>query len=263
MRILVSNDDGVYAPGIKALAKSMREWGTATVVAPEREKSTTGHSLTLHKPLRLKRLENGFYRCSGGPADCVYLGVHEVMGRRPDIVVSGINNGANLGQDVFYSGTVSAAREASNMRIPSMAVSLVLDRAKKSDKLHYESAGRAAGVALRRVLAVFGKTPMLGLKAWPEGLLINVNVPNLPYGKIKGYRVATQGHRYYSGKILRREDARGRLYYWIGGTYQGFERMPKSDCEYVSQGYVTITPLELDTTMKDVFHVLEPKLAGR
>jgi 5'-nucleotidase len=263
MKILISNDDGVHAPGIAALAGSMKAWGKTTVVAPEKEKSTTGHSLTLHKPLRIHRLSNGFYRCSGGPADCVYLGANEVMKSKPDLVVSGINHGANLGQDVFLSGTVSAAREASNMRIPAMSVSLCLDFNKIKQPMHYETAARASSEALRRVLAAFGKSPKAALKAWPQGLLINVNVPNVPYSKLKGYRIATQGHRYYSGKILQRTDARGRKYYWIGGTYEGFEPLPKSDCEYVDQGYVSITPLELDTTMKDVFHYLEPLIDGK
>lgn len=260
MKILFSNDDGVHAKGIHVLAQAFARAHEWAIVAPEKERSTTGHSLTLHKPLRLHKFHKHIYSVSGGPADCIYLGVHEVMKKDPDIVISGINRGANLGQDVFYSGTVSAAREASNMGYPAMAVSLSLDRHKKGKPEHYETAARCAREVLDMVLKIWGNGNVKkGLKRWPSGMVLNVNVPNLPYAKIKGFRMAQQGHRVYSGKILKRTDARGRKYYWIGGTYQGFrDTVKNSDCHWVDKGYVAITPLELDTTMVSVFHTLSP-----
>ncbi len=261
MKILISNDDGVHAEGIHALAHVFARAGKTVVVAPEKEKSTTGHSLTLHKPVRIHEYSKKIYSVSGGPADCIYIGIHEVLKARPDIVISGINRGANLGQDVFYSGTVSAAREAVIMGIPAIAVSLCLDHAKKNQKKHYDTAARATQHVLKELLRIFslGKSEKAGLKAWPKGLLMNINVPNLPYNKIKGFKISTQGRQIYTGDVAKRIDSRGRKYYWIGGTYQGYEKTPGTDCFNVGQGYVAITPLELDTTMKDVHHHLENK----
>ena len=258
-RILFSNDDGVHAKGLHILAKEFTDakWD---IVAPEKERSTTGHSLTLHKPLRLHKFHKHIFSVSGGPADCIYLGISEVVKGKPDIVISGINKGANLGQDVFYSGTVSAAREAANLGIPAMAVSLNLDFHKKDKVEHYESAAKAAKLVLKQVLQFWGDgSEKKGFKVWPKGLVLNVNVPNLPWKKIKGLRVASQGQRFYGGKIVKRTDARGRKYYWIGGSYQGFnEKLKDSDCAWVHKGYVAITPLELDTTMLPVYHALIP-----
>src|SRR3984957_2133113 len=154
MRILVSNDDGVHAEGIRILAKELEQLGDVWVVAPLEEKSTTGHSLTIHKPLRIHHLDNGFYGVSGSPADCVYIGIREIMKGMPDLVVSGINRGANLGQDIYYSGTVSAAREACILGIPSMAVSLCVDFAKPKldSQMHYDSAAKLAVQVLRKML---------------------------------------------------------------------------------------------------------------
>jgi 5'-nucleotidase len=268
MKILISNDDGVSALGIHALAQEFRRDHQVVIVAPERERSTTGHSLTLHKPLRLHRVANQVYYVSGGPADCIYLGINEVLkGKKPDLVLSGINRGANLGQDVFYSGTASAAREAANMGIPAVAVSLSLDFKRKEKHQHYASAARAVREVLKRALPHFaGKKRVswsAGLKHWPEGTMLNVNVPNLPWSRIKGIRAAKQGYRIYGTEILRRKDSRGRDYFWIGGTYQGYRPIPESDCLYVDKGYVAVTPLELDTTQTDVFLSLQSELEGR
>jgi 5'-nucleotidase len=240
MRILLSNDDGVHAVGLKALYKELKKLGQVYVVAPLEEKSTTGHSLTLHKPLRLLPIEKDFYGVSGSPADCVYLGIRQVMKQMPDLVVSGINRGANLGQDVYYSGTVSAAREASILGIPSLAVSLSVDFAKPKpeSKLHYESAAKMAVRLLRQLKGV----------DLPEHTLLNLNVPDLPMSKIKGLKLARQGFRYYSGSILRRKDHRGRDYFWVGGQYKGFRNEADTDCTVVESGYASITPLKLDST---------------
>jgi 5'-nucleotidase len=258
MKILISNDDGVHAEGIRVLAREFSRDHDCVTVAPERERSTTGHSLTLHKPLRLRRWDKNVYSVSGGPADCVLLALNEVYkGKRPDLVLSGINRGANLGQDVFYSGTASAAREAANQGIPSVAVSLSLDFAKAGAREHFAAAAKGLRRVLNRALPLFagkGKASWKeGLAHWRPGLMLNVNVPNLPLGKIKGIAVATQGHRLYGTNLLKRTDFRGRPYFWIGGTYQGFRDIKESDCWYVDRGYIALTPLELDTTMKDVY----------
>jgi 5'-nucleotidase len=261
MRILVSNDDGVTAEGIHALAKEFSDFDTV-IVAPERERSTTGHSLTLHKPLRMKKVGAKAYWVSGGPADCIYLGVFELMkGKKPDLVLSGINRGANLGQDVFYSGTASAAREAANLGFPAAAVSLDLSYHGSDKAEHYATAAKATRKVLERALRIFsGQRPLRwksALKKWPKGMMLNINVPNTSLRKIRGIRAATQGHRIYGSEVLKRKDTRGRDYYWIGGAYKGYRLIAGSDCWWVDHGYVAVTPLELDTTMLPVFNQLK------
>jgi 5'-nucleotidase len=240
MRILLSNDDGVHAPGLKILQKELSKLGTVYVVAPLEEKSITGHSLTLHKPLRLIQMEKNFYGVSGSPADCVYLGIRQVMGKMPDLVISGPNRGANLGQDVYYSGTVSAAREACILGIPSMAVSLAVDFQKMAPEssLHYASAAKMAVRVLR------------GMRKFelPAHTLLNLNVPDLPMNRIKGVQLTRQGFRYYSGSILRRKDHRGKDYFWVGGKYKGFRKEIGTDCYAVESGFASLTPLKLDST---------------
>ena len=244
MKILISNDDGVYAAGIHALYQELKKLGDVWVVAPLEEKSTTGHSLTLHKPLRLIQIRERFFGVTGSPADCVYMGVREVIGSMPDLVVSGINRGANLGQDVYYSGTVSAAREASILGIPSMAVSLAIDfmNPRPDAKLHYATAAKWALKILRRD----------EFRAMPRNTLLNLNLPDLPMSRVKGLQLTRQGFRYYGGGILRRKDHRGKDYYWIGGRYKGFRSEVGSDCDAVDHGFASLTPLQLDST--DIAH---------
>jgi 5'-nucleotidase len=240
MRILLSNDDGVHAPGLKIMQRELSKLGTVYVVAPLEEKSTTGHSLTLHKPLRLIPMEKNFYGVSGSPADCVYLGIRQVIGAMPDLVISGPNRGANLGQDVYYSGTVSAAREACILGIPSMAVSLAINFQKMAPEssLHYASAAKMAV----RVLRSMRKFQL------PFHTLLNLNVPDLPMNRIKGVQLTRQGFRYYSGSILRRKDHRGKDYFWVGGQYKGFKKEKGTDCFAVESGFASLTPLKLDST---------------
>ncbi len=240
MRILLSNDDGVHAAGLKAIFKELKKLGDVWCVAPLEEKSTTGHSLTIHKPLRLIEMGERFYGVSGSPADCVYLGIRQVIGKMPDLVVSGINRGANLGQDVYYSGTVSAAREACILGIPSMAVSLAVDFSKARDdaSLHYEAAARVAVDVLREM-----KHHVL-----PHHSLLNLNVPDLAYDRIKGVQLARQGFRYYSGSVLRRTDHRGKDYFWVGGTYKGYKKEDGTDCSTIESGFAALTPIKLDST---------------
>jgi 5'-nucleotidase len=177
---------------------------------------------------------------SGSPADCVYLGLRQAMKKLPDLVVSGINRGANLGQDVYYSGTVSAAREACMLGIPSLAVSLDIDfrSPPPEDKLHYASAAKMAVRLIREL-----KGTQL-----PHHTLLNLNVPNLPLNRIRGLKLARQGFRYYAGSVLRRKDHRGKDYYWVGGQYKGFRKAGESDCHAVAAGYAALTPLKLDST---------------
>jgi 5'-nucleotidase len=240
MRILLSNDDGVHAPGLKILYEELKKLGTVKVVAPLEEMSTTGHSLTLHKPLRLLSIDKDFYGVSGSPADCVYLGLRHIMKGTPDIIVSGINRGANLGQDVYYSGTVSAAREGCILGIPAYAVSLNVDykSRKVESKLHYLTAAKIAV----KVIQEYQK------KGLPKYTLMNINVPDVPMNRIKGIVPARQGFRHYSSAVLRRTDHRGKDYFWVGGQYQGFAKDPGTDCALVDQGYVALTPLKLDVT---------------
>lgn len=249
MRILLSNDDGVYAWGLDVLYKHLRKLGQVWVVAPLEEKSTTGHSLTIHKPLRIHKLENGFYGVSGSPADCVYIGIREVMKQMPDIVISGINRGGNLGQDVYYSGTVSAAREACILGIPSIAVSLDVDyKKKKEDKqIHFETAAKAVVKLLKT----------LPYKNIPKHTLLNVNAPDVPFKQIKGFMPARQGFRYYSGTVLKRMDHRGKPYFWIGGQYKGYHNERGTDCRAVADKYVSITPVRLDCTNDSFLRQLE------
>ncbi len=253
MKILLSNDDGVHAPGLHILHKRLSKLGKVYVVAPLEEKSTTGHSLTLHKPLRLISMGKDVYGVSGSPADCVYVGIKEVIGKKPDLVVSGINRGANLGQDIYYSGTVSAAREACILGIPAWAVSLVIDfSSRKSEKLlNYDTAARVAIESIKKMKS----TDM------PFHTLMNLNVPDCAYSKVKGMQVVRQGFRYYSGSVLKRRDHRGRDYFWVGGQYQGFKNEKDTDCYVTAKGYAALTPLKLDATdmrwLKNVQTILQ------
>lgn len=240
MRILISNDDGVHAQGLKALYKELKKLGEVWVVAPLEEKSTTGHSLTIHKPLRLIKMAPHFYGVSGSPADCVYLGIRQVIGGMPDMVVSGINRGANLGQDVYYSGTVSAAREACILGIPSLAVSLAVNfkKSKSETELHYDTAAKIAA----RVLKYMKESPL------PHHTMLNLNVPDIAQKQVKGLQLVRQGFRFYSGSILKRRDHRGKDYFWVGGQYKGFRKEIDTDCYAVESGYASLTPIKLDST---------------
>jgi 5'-nucleotidase len=255
MRILLSNDDGVHAPGLKILQKELARLGDVWVVAPLEEKSTTGHSLTIHKPLRLVEMGHRFYGVNGSPADCVYLAIRQVMGSMPDLVISGPNRGANLGQDVYYSGTVSAAREASILGLRSMAVSLAVDFSKNrpEEKLHYDTAARATVRLIRELADV----------EFPHHTLLNFNVPDRPLSKVKGVVVTRQGFRFYSGGIVKRTDHRGKDYFWVGGKYQGYRKEEGTDCHAIEEGYASLTPLKLDSTDLAFLSRLSPHGPGR
>lgn len=234
MKILVTNDDGINAPGIKALAKALETVGEVAVVAPDRERSAVSHALTLHQPLRAECLSPGRYSVDGTPTDCVNLGIHSLLDFHPDLVVSGINRGANLGDDVTYSGTVAAAMEATLMGIPAFAVSLVCSK---------EHGDYSAAASFAAQLA--GKIAENGL---PKDTFLNVNVPDIPAGRLDGPLVTTQGKRRYEGTIVDKVDPRGRSYYWIGTTDLDFLDIEGSDFSAISRGHISVTPLHLDMT---------------
>lgn len=233
--ILVSNDDGVRAAGLEALARSLRGIGRVIVVAPNLQRSAASHSITLHRPLRIEKMSDDVYSVDGTPADCIMLAVHELLDARPDIIVSGINDGANLGDDVHYSGTVSAAIEGGILGIPAMAISLINGAGK-----HFSSAAKVAAFVATKAIK----------EGLPSGIILNINVPNVPPNQIKGSKITRQGKRNYGGIIVEKVDPRGRKYYWIGGDESCFEDIPNSDCNAVRDGFVSITPLRVNLTDK-------------
>ena len=233
--ILVSNDDGILSPGIQILAETLKSIGKVTVIAPSQERSTTGHSLTLHKPIRVEPFKPGYYSINGTPADCTYLGIHKLLKKKPDLVVSGINRGPNLGNDIHYSGTVAVAREATFLDVPAMAVSI---NHTSEDEIDFIPAALYACQLAKLVL-------QHGL---PPHVLLNVNVPDIPLKQIKGIKIVKTGFRYYSDRILEQQDPRGKNYYWLGGKYLGYDKKGITDCKVVDENYVSVTPLHIDAT---------------
>ncbi len=232
MLILVTNDDGVRSLGLHALADQLRALGEVFVVAPDRNRSAVGHALTLDQPLRAEEIEPGIYSVDGTPTDCVNLGIHGLLPRRPDLVVSGINCGSNLGDDITYSGTVCAALEATLMGISAFAISL--------DTSSFCSDELLVAATFAHNLAA--KIAEIGL---PEKTFLNINVPS---GECRGAQLTRQGKRRYGDSVVTNTDPRGRKYYWIGGSDVGFEDIPGSDCNTVSEGLISITPLHADMT---------------
>ena len=228
--ILLANDDGVQARGLHALAEALGDLGDLVVVAPDRERSATGHAFTLDRPLRLDEVREGWFALDGTPADCVYLGLLRLCSRPPALVVSGINHGLNLGADVFYSGTVACAVEAAIRQTPAMAISL-----EARPGADFSHAARFAHALSRAILR----------HGLPEGTLLNVNVPA---GAPKGYRWTRLGKRIYREQVEERSDLRGRRYYWIGGPAAGYGDVPGSDCHAVRDAVVSVSPLDLDLT---------------
>lgn len=234
MRVLVTNDDGYLAPGVRTLAAAARRLGTVHVVAPDREQSATSHSLTLHHPLRVRDAGFGLV-VDGTPTDCVVLALGELLPERPDLVLSGVNHGANLGDDVLYSGTVAAAMEATILGLPAVAISL---------------AGRDAATVVPEWEETVGRLleRLVGERQFPAETLLNVNLPPVPPAQVKGVRVTTLGRRAYMGSLTRALDPNGREYFWIGGGESRWWGGPDSDFRAVSEGYISVTPLHLDLT---------------
>lgn len=249
MRILVTNDDGVHADGLFALQKALREVGDVTIVAPERPQSATGHAITLHKPLRLSAaaLRDGTpaFASNGTPSDCATLGVLEAMGGKVDLVVSGINHGPNLGWDVHYSGTVSAAIEAAIVGRPAFAISV----ADWAADIHWDGAAAFAAKLARQLR----QHPL------PRHTILNVNVPNRPGSDIRGVAVTTQGRRQYVDRVEKRQDPIGRPYYWLGGSLAEEARGAEAgtDVRAVADGLISVTPIHLDLTAYSLLPTLK------
>jgi 5'-nucleotidase len=235
--ILVTNDDGIHAPGIFALWEAMSEIGEVAVVAPDTEKSAVGHAITISDPIRIQKVKrhDGFegFAVKGTPADSVKIAVRALLDREPDIIISGINLGANVGTNVIYSGTVSAATEGTLLGIQSIAISL--DSVTDED---FGSAKRVAKTVVRQVLA----------NQLPPGTLLNVNVPNLPWERIRGYQVTRQGNVYFRDWFESREDPRGRVYYWMTGEIVDPNSTEGVDSHALQNGYVSITPIHYQLT---------------
>lgn len=243
MRILLSNDDGVHAPGIQTLAKALREFADVQVVAPDRNRSGASNSLTLESSLRTFTFENGDIAVQmGTPTDCVYLGVNALMRPRPDIVVSGINAGPNLGDDVIYSGTVAAAMEGRHLGFPALAVSL-------DGHKHYDTAAAVTCSILRALC----KEPLR------TGRILNINVPDLPLDQIKGIRVTRCGTRHPADQVIPQQDPRGNTLYWIGPPGGKCDAGPGTDFAAVDEGYVSITPLHVDLTAHSAFRLVKQR----
>ncbi len=232
-RILVTNDDGVHSPGLIALAKALQKLGEVWVVAPDRERTAVAHAVTLHKPLRITRLAARQFCVNGTPVDCVNLALMEVMPKPPALIVSGINKGVNLGDDVVYSGTVSAAVEGAILGVPAMAVSQEGDI-----RFRFEVGARYAARVAAMIL-------QWGL---PEETILNVNVPDRPARAIRGVKVTCLSRRRFDNPIVEKTDPRGRKYYWIAGTRISWSRKKDADYEAIHQGLVSLTPIHLDTT---------------
>ncbi len=236
VRILLSNDDGYMAPGLKQLSETLGQRAELIVVAPERDQSGSSNSLTLRRPLRVRNADNGFYYVDGTPTDCVHLAVTGLMQHEPDMVISGINSGANLGDDILYSGTVAAAMEGRFLGFPALAVSLAGGRLQ-----HFQT---AAEVAVR-ILEMLDRNPLA------RDTILNVNVPDLPIENVSGYRATRLGNRHKSEPVIKSRDPQGRTIYWVGPPGEEQDCGPGTDFDAVRQGFVSVTPLTVDLTRYD------------
>lgn len=233
MKILVSNDDGVYAPGISALVDALSMDNQVTVVAPDRNKSGASNSLTLDRPLRVSKTTNGYFSVTGTPTDCVHIAITGLLDHEPDMVMSGINEGSNMGDDVIYSGTVAAATEGRSLGFPAMALSLA---GPNCDYYH-----TAAKVALK-LLAHVQKHPL------PPDTILNINIPDIPYDKLNGYQITRLGARHRAEPVVKAKDPRGRPIYWVGSSGPAEDAGPGTDFHALHNNYVSITPLQIDLT---------------
>ncbi|MEN9528092.1 MAG: hypothetical protein RLY56_2043 [Pseudomonadota bacterium] len=252
MKILVSNDDGYRAPGIVALRQALTGLAELTVVAPERNHSGASNALTLESPLRVTNYEPEAYFVSGTPTDCVHLAISGLFDFEHDMVVSGINNGENLGDDVLYSGTVAAAIEGRFLGLPTVAFSLRRPAAGASGEMDYTAAARVARLVVERLLA----------KPLDRNMILNVNIPSRPYAELRGFRATRLGHRHRAEKITRAMDPRGREVIWVGQAGEGQDDGPGTDFHAVAEGYVSITPLQVDLTRHSEIATVERWLAG-
>jgi 5'-nucleotidase len=241
MRILLSNDDGYFSPGLEILARTLSDVAEIIVVAPDRERSGASNSLTLDRPLSLKRSESGFYYVNGTPTDCVHLAVTGMLDEMPDMVVSGINNGTNMGDDTIYSGTVAAATEGFLLGVPSVAVSLC-----SKAGMHFETAARVALEVVR----------MVRQKQAGEPVLLNVNVPDIPYDALRGWAVTRLGRRRTAESVVRAVTPRSETVYWVGAAGKAQDEGEGTDFHAVANNRVSITPLQIDMTHNEQLTVL-------
>lgn len=242
MHILVSNDDGIIAPGLALLADACREVGSVTVVAPDREQSGTSHSLTLHRPLRPTRRPDGAFQVDGTPTDCVMLAVETLMPERPAFCFSGVNHGPNMGEDVLYSGTVAAAMEAVMLDVPGIAISFAGHQPETLATYRDTLVG-----LVRRITAA---------PDFPKDTLLNINLPRVPAGEVRGFKVTKLGSRFFSESLMRMKDPWGKEIYWIGGGTITWTGDADSDHAAVNDGYVSITPLHMDLTNYSLFETV-------
>ena len=233
MRILLSNDDGYQSDGLATLAVALSGLADIVVVAPDRNQSGASHSLTLSVPLRVDRTREGIYSVNGTPTDCVHLALTGLLDKEPDMVIAGINHGANLGDDVLYSGTVAAAAEGRFLGFPAIAISLVGDNPR-----NFDTAGRAVQVLLQEL----EKSPL------PADTTLNINVPDMPYSELNGFQATRLGYRHRSEPVIESHDPKGRLLYWVGPAGVGQDAGPGTDFHAVEHGYVSVTPLHFDLT---------------
>ncbi|MBS3965392.1 MAG: 5'/3'-nucleotidase SurE [Methylomonas sp.] len=233
MHILISNDDGYLADGINALARALSQHAELSVVAPDRNRSAASNSLTLDMPLHAVRCDNGFVRVDGTPTDCVHLAITGLLDTEPDMVFAGINHGANLGDDVIYSGTVAAATEGRFLGLPAVAISLV-----GNDPRHFDTAAQVAVTLLHKIR----QQPL------PEDTLLNVNVPDVPYDQLQGFLATRLGARHKAEAVVKARDPRGRTIYWVGPPGSEQDAGPGTDFDAIRNGYVSVTPLQLDLT---------------
>lgn len=247
MHILVSNDDGYRAPGLSAMVEAVSDFGEVTVIAPNQDRSGASNSLTLTVPVRVEQIENGYFVCSGTPTDCVHLGITGLMPQEPDMIISGINNARNLGDDVLYSGTVGAAMEGRFLGLPAIAVSLAGD-----DPIHFDTAGNVVRQLLEKML----QTPL------SPSTILNINVPDLPRDQISGWQATRLGGRDRACPAIRATDPVGKDIYWIGAAGVEQDAGPGTDFFAIAQGYVSITPLTADMTDRTRLAELDEWLGG-
>jgi 5'-nucleotidase len=241
MKILLSNDDGYHAEGLAALASAVGALAETVIVAPDRNQSGASHSLTLDAPLRVGTTAEGVYFVSGTPTDCVHLAITGLLDEEPDMVVAGINHGSNLGDDVLYSGTVAAAIEGRFLGLPAIAVSLTGD-----DPQHFSTAAQATCGLIERLLS----HPL------PADTILNVNVPDVPYSELRGYQATRLGFRHRSEAMIQAVDPKGQPIYWVGPAGSGADAGPGTDFHAVGEGYVSVTPMQVDLTRYDAIETL-------
>jgi 5'-nucleotidase len=241
MKILLSNDDGYHAEGLAALASAVGALAETVIVAPDRNQSGASHSLTLDAPLRVGTTAEGVYFVSGTPTDCVHLAITGLLDEEPDMVVAGINHGSNLGDDVLYSGTVAAAIEGRFLGLPAIAVSLTGD-----DPQHFSTAAQATCSLIERLWS----HPL------PADTILNVNVPDVPYSELRGYQATRLGFRHRSEAMIQAVDPKGQPIYWVGPAGSGADAGPGTDFHAVGEGYVSVTPMQVDLTRYDAIETL-------